>query len=287
MKLEDLHITFDRKLCLLSLSRLLEADKVPYVKNVRIDHCPLDKKGDMVDLVVYAFNEMGQYNLYFPKRVRLPLKISNKEEFTAVLVNAMDKIVPTCVELLKLNEGFSTKQRTTDLMPTILKEVEDLAINKLNNFDKMLVLLDRASKDGTLKKSIDEQNEKNRIARTRLEGAWKEFDAMTDEQFHQVVMDNVELCNSDDYRKEMLPQWTEKHIQFDVTQKLHDVISLIMERGPKHTPFWGMEDKKRFDEHGFHTEFHSYRGFTVRFDSCAVDSGSHLYKDDGTHLIMV
>lgn len=287
MTLEDIHIVLDRKFCLQFLSHLLGSISTPSTKNIRIDHCPLDKKGDIMDLVVYAFNDLGQYNLYFPKRVRLPLKFSTKEEFAAVMVNAMDKVIPACVDFLEVKDVDTAKQKATDLVPIVLNKAEESAINKLNQFDRMIVLLKKGAKDGTLDKVIKEQDEKERVARERLEAAWKEFDAMTDEQFHQIVMDNVELCNSEAYQEEMLPQWIEQGIQSDVTQTLHDAVSLIMERGPKQTPEWGKEDEKGFEEHGFHTEFHSYRGFTVRFDSCAVDSGYHLYKDGGTHLIMI
>ena len=69
MELSDLDIVMDRRQSLKALTDILLAHRASDVKNVRIDYVPLDKRGEIIDLVVYVFLNNGSYKLFFPKRL--------------------------------------------------------------------------------------------------------------------------------------------------------------------------------------------------------------------------
>ncbi len=274
-----------RKTALQTLEAFFAKHHAPSIKSVRIDYAPFDKKGEISDLVITAFTTSGAYDMYFVKRARLPLHSPSKEEFSKVVSTCLTKILAECKSLLEEDENV-VREAIQSICAEVVENEERKAEQKLPMEERLDRSFQRLKDNGTLDRVLNEQKEEKERARQKLDAAFAEFDAMTDEAFHELVMNEVNRCNSDEYATEMLPEWTARRIQFDVTERLHDVVALIMQRGPEKTPAWGEKDKKEFDQHGFHCEFHSYRGLTVRFDSCAVDSGHHLFKDDGTHLIM-
>lgn len=239
MRLDELIIPFDRTRGLILLTEFIKMNSVDGVKSVRLDHVPLDKRGDIMDLVVYIFRDSGSYELFFPKRIRMPIKSANQEEFTAAVVASMEKIVPSCSSILSLGDVEEAKAKVMELIPSFVERFENEEILKIDPLERVELLFDRGIRDGTLKKMGERDRERREAARARLEAAFKEFDAMTDEEFRRTIMENVELCNSDSYFESMLPVWREKGIQFDVTQTLHDLTSLISERGDNTPPAWG------------------------------------------------
>lgn len=285
MKLNELHIIMDRKQSLSALTKFMNDNLVPEVRSVRIDHCPLDKKGDIVDLAVYVFNKTGGYDILFPKRIRLPLKVANKVDYVSLLSKAVEKIITACPELTTISDAETAGKMMLDLAPMLERELEDIAMDKLSHADRFSVLLDRSTQDGSLQNIMDKMQEEREAARARLEEAWKEFDAMSDEQFADFMVQESKACVSEEYLQSMRNEWALKGVQYDVTQKLHDAMSLIMERGDGKIPTWGEKDFKETEGAGFYCEFKTYRGFTVCFKSCAVDSGYDLFNENGEHLI--
>lgn len=263
------------------ISLFFNAHKSDGIKSMRFDHAPLDKKGDIIDMIVYAFREQGDYVMFFPKRVRVPLKTGSQEQFRSSIATAIDKISSVLEGLVQV--GFVDGAINVAL-DEYFKAEEDRAIANLSQFDRTFYLIGRMKANGTIDRINKEQAEKKAKARQELESHFAVFDAMSDEGFHQLVNEHVVRCNSDEYYQEMLPTWMERGIQSEVTPTLRAVESYIMERGPELVPEWSKE-KTEFERDDYYCEFHSYRGFTIRFSSGGIASVCSLYKDDGVFLI--
>lgn len=94
---------YTRRTALKALEAHYNAHLVPSFKKVRIDYCPHDKKGEMVDLVVYVFDALGSYGMRFPKSVRIPLKMETQEALDEVVVVCVQKMMLTCGDLMHPN----------------------------------------------------------------------------------------------------------------------------------------------------------------------------------------
>jgi hypothetical protein len=282
----QLEISLNRDVAISALTRFFNDNRAPQVKKVRIEASPMDKHGDLVNLIVYVFNTAGSYDMFFPKRVRLPNKYESRENFNSVLTASLEKIMPACASIVQF-DGMTDGAAMMEAVLATFKEEEQQVIDGMSQFDRTDFYIDQAIEDGSLAKIVKEQADKTKAAQEELELAMDRLDAMTDQELLVLVMNEIILCKSDVYEREMRPKWIQMGIQYDVTQLLHDVVSLIANRGQKMVPKWGEDGMKDVEDAGFYREFHSYRGLVAEYNTCAVDSGYNLYKEDGTHLITI
>lgn len=92
----DMSERLTRDFFLRALADFMTKSALPSVKKVSIDCCPLDKKGDMIHLVVYSFDIHGGYSMSFPKKVRIPLKFKNEQLFMEAIPACVQRVFSEC-----------------------------------------------------------------------------------------------------------------------------------------------------------------------------------------------
>ena len=83
---------FTRGLAFDEIEKMLRPLLAPTFKSIRIGYCPLDKKGDLVNLVLTIFPRRGIYEMRFPKKYCIPVKRDSREEMLPHMEAIVEKI---------------------------------------------------------------------------------------------------------------------------------------------------------------------------------------------------
>jgi len=286
-KSEYIELVCTRAMALQGVEAVINANLVEGMKRIRLECYPHDKRGDMVDLIIYAFNKRHGYEMFFPKSIRIPLKIASEKALHETVQACVAKLLPFCTTISTIQEDGVEAAVTSAMVPFMLKkDLEyEATLPQFERIDRMVARMDR---DGSWTKSIMERREREEKekaeAREKLLVHYERFDAMTDQEFEAFLRKESAHCSTDEWYDHLAKT---RQTQNGGTEELEAAVSMILERGEALVPEWDKDGPSNREEWGEQYVARSYRGFTVIGTYTGMGSWDDLYTDGGERLVAV